>query len=166
MSYSSFLLNIEALFCKQRLLLTTSLLIFSALIWLKNLLFPIRDGHVKSSTVWDFAETLSFKLYHEYPLNTFRFLQVWNGVLCQKEVTLCVGVHQGVVMSPCGISGFSVVHYSGIIYLDKINTLYDSLLYNYKFVNRNIYISFIVFKINSFLVKPIKLFFYSIGSTL
>lgn len=110
--------------------------------------------------------TLSFKLYHEYPINNFRFLQVWNGVLCQKEVTLCVGVHQGVVMSPCGISGFSVVHYSGIIYLDKIITLYDSLLYNYKFVNRNIYISFIVFKINSFLVKPIKLFFYSISSTL
>lgn len=107
----------------------------------------------------ELQETLSFKLYHGYPINTFRFLQVWNGVLCQKEVTLCVGVHQGVVMSPCGISGFSVVHYSGIIYLDKINTLYDSLLYNYKFVNRNIYISFIVFKINSFLVKPIKLLF-------
>lgn len=119
-----------------------------------------RDIHV------ELQGTLSFKLYHEYPLNTFRFLQVWNGVLCQKEVTLCVGVHQGVVMSPCGISGFSIVHYSGIIYLDKINTLYDSLLYNYKFVNRNIYISFIVFKINSILVKPIKLFFYSIGSTL
>lgn len=119
-----------------------------------------RDIHV------ELQGTLSFKLYHEYPINTFIFLQVWNGVLCQKEVTLCVGVHQGVVMSPCGISGFSVVHYSGIIYLDKINTLYDSLLYNYKFVNRNIYISLIVFKINSFLVKPIKLFFYSIGSTL
>lgn len=120
-----------------------------------------RDIHV------ELQGTLSFKLYHEYPINIFRFLQVWNGVLCQKEVTLCVGVHQGVVMSPCGISGFSIVHYSGIIYLDKINTLYDSLLYNYKFVNRNIYISFnIIFKINSFLVKPIKLFFYSIGSTL
>lgn len=66
----------------------------------------------------------------------------------------------------CGISGFSIVYYFGIIYLDKINMLYESFLYNYKFVNRNIYILFIVFKINFFLVKFIKLFFYLISSIL
>lgn len=63
-------------------------------------------------------------------LDTFWLLQIWNSVLRQEEVTLCVSFHHWVILFFCGFSGFSIVHCSSIIHLGKIsNILGDSVCF-------------------------------------
>lgn len=57
-------------------------------------------------------------------LDTFWLLQIWNGVLRQEEVTLCVSFHHWVILFFCGFSGFSIVHCSSIIHLSKISNIF------------------------------------------